>query len=473
MASYTRKTFDNSYLFNEETNLHHKVLSDFILKAERIEDKSSDAFRGIVEDVKRMQNSSVLYTILMMDNVVLCINKGQGLSRAFKVFEAKDIRYDKQPKVFIDVTDIISYKDGYFVCKKIDWLITYLFNALGYLLYSKSTLKLIGNSNITIAGTECFVSLFNYIPDYLRIIGYAQNKEKISYLAGLYFIYNIMGKDLDTYSKNIAAKAAGISTSDTRAFELYYNPEKDFQNIKTFVELIAGTFKLKGLTVETFVHKWTYLFGTGTYYATELFTAFMTLMSSAFCGSYIVNQKQIERCCGASMVKFCNAMLQLGISEFDNRGYMEASELDKTIARDKNTMELRESFLNRNKKVKFERKDFYSKDQSQEKAKAVIDYYISVNQEDKISKVFVDAANAVMGYMWSDKKVEEGVLEVILKAGKKYIKEPDKRKINEVVNQSINTFKDDMEEARENGDKEKSSFSAKKMTELRKCKGLI
>lgn len=478
MNNFSRKTYDNSYLFNKEANIHHKVLTDFIINADRI-DKRSDAFRGIIEDVKRMQNSSVLYTVLMMENVHLCIAKNQGLSRAFKVFEAKDIVGDRQPAIFIDVTGLISYKDGYFTCKKIDWLITYLFSALGYLLYSKSTMKLVGNSVVSLAGTECFVSLFTYIIDYLRIIGFAQNKEKISYLAGLYFLNHMMGKDIDNYTKNLAAKVAGLSTAEIKAYDLYYNEERDFVNIETFISLIANTFKLKGFTLETFIHRWNYSFGNGTYYATELLTSFMTLISSAYCGSYVVNQKQIERCCGTSMVKFCNTLLQIGVDEFDNRMYMGESELDNLVARDKNTEALKESFLKRNKlpeNCKFEDKDFASKSKVKEKMENIIKYYKSTNQEDKISAKVKITAFGIVGAMsdyinkGSDDIYTDGVLEVVLKVGKQYLNEKDKRILNKELRESSEGFLYLVEKSKENKeDKEKQKRISKCVVELRKC----
>lgn len=476
MAKFNKKTYDNSYLYLKEYNTHNRVLADFIIKADRIEDKTSDAFRGIVEDVKRMQNSSILYTVLMRDDVVLCINKNE-LSRAFKVFEAKDIRLDQKPKIFIDVTNLITIKDGYYVCKKIDWLITYLFNALGYLLYSKSATKLTNNSNISIAATECFVALFDYVPDYLRIIGYSQNKEKILYLAGLYFMHNLMGKDIDVYTKNIAAKAAGISTSDTRAFELYYDPEKDFMNIDTFINLIATTFKLKGFTTEAFVHRWTYSFGQGSYFGTELFTSFLSLMTSAFCGSYVVNQKQVERCCGSSMVKLSNALLQLGIAEFDNRGYMDESQFDETIARDKNTEALKEAFLKRDKEPKdlaVTKDDCSNKSTVKDKVEKTIKFYKETNQEDKISskitKYTLVLISCLNDSVESDKesKYENGCIEVILKNGKKYLNKKDKSSIKEKINKSIDKCNIGREKNLKT-DKEKSKKYSVALVELRKC----
>ena len=70
----------------------------------------------------------------------------------------------------------------------------------------------------------------------------------------------------------------------------------------------------------------------------------------------------------------------------------------------------------------------------------------------------------------SDVKVADGVLETILKESKKYINEKDIRKIDKLVNKTIGIFEKDMIDYREKGEKEKASYYAKKVTELRKCK---
>lgn len=476
MNNPNKKTYENSYLFSdkdsEAATKRRKLLAEFILKYERIENKSSDAFRGVVEDVKRMQRTSILYSILMSDNVVLCYS-AREMPRAFKVIEMRDIKNDREPKVFIDVTGLITFKDGYYTCKKIDVLVSYLFCALNYLLYSNAGLKMLNNSAITIAGTECFVAMFTYVLDYLRIIGYAQNKEKISYLAGLYFLNHMMGKELDTYCKNIAAKTAGISTMDTKPFDLYYDSEKDFRNIDTFITLIANTFKLKGFDTEVFVAKWMYSFK-ATGYDSELYTSFANLIINAYSGSYIVNQKQIERCCGASMVKFCTGILQLGVSEFDNRSYMENSELDKLVARDRNTEALKEAVVksNSSNSVKYSVEDYKSKESAKKKCNEIISYYKSINKQDKIVDKLSEFVLSILSTMNKDlNNVSDGAILEVLKSGKTYIKASDKckRKIYQSINSTISKLNIQMEKARDKEDKKKASLCAKKVIELRKC----
>ena len=310
----TLKTYKDSFLYNNRNAKEvNKTLSDYIMNSTRI-DKTSTGFVGIIEDIKRQQTSTIIYKILLMKRVVLCINSYE-LPRAYKVLEAYDIKEDKAPTIFIDCTGIIELKNGYYVCKKTDVLITYLLDALVYLLYRYAPTRLMNNSEITISATKCYVSLFTYILDYLRIIGYAENKSKISYLIALFFIHNVMDKPLDNYAKNLAAKIAGVELNNINAYDLYIEDDT-FDNIDIFVKTLADTFKLKGFTLEVLVSKWIRLIGTGTQYALELFTNFGMLLASAYAGSYIVNQNQIERACGTNLVKFNNALKQVGQQTF-------------------------------------------------------------------------------------------------------------------------------------------------------------
>lgn len=478
MMNFNHKTFDDSYLFNKEqdkTLSMNRSLVNFVVNGQRI-DKSSPSFRPIIEDVKRMQNSSILHTVLMMDNVVLCYDNVE-LPRTFKVFEAKDLREGRngQRKVFIDVTNLITVKDGYFYCKKIDWLISYLFAALGYLLYRHAPYKLLNNSNITISATECFVSLFDYVIDYLRIIGYSQNKTKISYMIALYFQYHLLGKQIDTYTKNIAAKVAGISTTDTRAFELYYKVE-DFNDIDSFVTMLADVFKLKGLTTEVFIHKWMHLIGTNTPYATELFTSFSSILTHAYCGSYIVNQKQIERCCGKAMVTYSVALLKIGVEEFDKRGFMENMEFEETVGRDKSSCTLAEAVANRRKvpeDCKFVKSDYASKAATKERVNKMVAYYRSTEQESKIGRKIVEAANGANTAMnhfavkGESSLYEFGVLEIILRVGKEYLESSDKRELNNLFRENYDKYSDNAKESYD--DKEKGKRFRKIAMEIHNC----
>lgn len=441
MANFARKTYGNTYLYTrnpDEMNQHNKVLTDFILKADRI-DKNSEAFQSIMDAVKREQRSSVLYSVLQRDDVVLCMRSPE-LPRAFKVFEAKDLRTKTGPKVFIDVTGLIKLNGIYFDCKKIDVLNTYLLGALTYILYRENPIKLTNNSNITIAGTECYISLVNYIIDYLRIIGYSANKDKILYLTGLFYLYNLMGKDLDNYSKNIAAKIAGVSSSNIRSYELYYDPEKDFRNIDSFITLIAETFKLKGLNTEVFMHQWIYSIGEGTQFCTELFTSFSVLITSAYCGSYVVNQKQIERCCGKSMVNYAIALMKLGSEEIENKGTWNESKFEEMAYRSPAAIDLAKTLAlkeNIPDCAKINNDDFKSIKIMEEKANNLITFFKETNQVNKISNKASSIIIESIKKTVANDNIESGVTESLCRTFEPYINESDKESLIRYINTNI------------------------------------
>ena len=480
MSSFKKQTYDNSYFFSlpGEMKNHHKKITKFILKAQRIENKSADNFRGIVEDVKRYQQSSILYSILMRDDVVLCYDNVE-MSAAFKVFSAKDLKNGDGNKVFIDVTTLITVKNGDYVCNNLGKLCTYLFQAITWLLYDINPLALMNNSNVTLSATESFVAMFDYLIGYFRFYGYSDNRQKILYLAALYFLIRVMGKDDDQYTENLAAKIAGVASNNVKPFSLYYNATVDFININTFIEMLAKTFKLKGLTTEVFIGKWIYICGTGTQFAPELFTAFSNMMIAAYCGTNIVNHRSIENQTASSMIKFADAIKKLGIDNFEGtKIYMGESELDSYIARDKNTVALAEAISKRDipDKAKFDKEDCKSKAKAKAKITEIIKWCKSTKQENKISSKIVSAAKLAISCMDRTRardQYEIGVLDVILHAGKKYLSGKDKDVLFDQITTNIRSQTDYMREARDSGNKELSDKLSNQMTELFKCKSIL
>lgn len=468
MANFIKQTYDSSYLFSQggEIEKHHRNITEYIIGSTRIDDKNSEAFRGVLEDIKRYQKSSILYSIVLRNDVVLCISKNREMPRAFKVFSAKDLKNNDGNKVFIDVTGLISMNNGYYTCNKIDILVTYLFEAITWLLYDKTPLVLMNNSNITLSGIECFVSLCDYLIGYFRFFGYNENRDKILYLCGLYFLERIMGKDDDQYTKNLAAKVAGVNSSSIGAYSLYYEPAVDFKDINAFITMLANTFKLKGLTTEVFISKWIYLYGEGTQYAPELFTAYSNMIIGAYCGSYIVKQKKIESLCGKEMVRFATSVLKFGVDEFDKRGYMSESELDKTLVHDKATQLLADSILARNNKpdnIKFIKEDFASKDIVENKCKNTIEYYTNTFQKDKIGNHLYLAAKLGLNSLVNENSL--GTVPTVISEGKKFFNNSDKVKLRLAINSSINKLSTLNEE--------KATSNSAALAELMQCKNML
>ena len=483
-----RKSYVDSFFYNQSgrsgENLmkkHDQMLINFILKADRI-DKKSPMFRGVAEDIKRQQTSSILYTILMMDNVNLCYSSVE-LPPAFKVFDGKDIKTTNDRAIFIDVSKLVIEKNGYYVCKNPAKLVSYLLAALYYLTYRKDINKVVNNSAITISGCECYTSMFLYVLDYLRIIGYSANKDKIGYFVALFYLNNMLGKELDTYTKNLAAKISGVPQGTVHALDLYIT-DGMFNSIDTFVTILADTFKLKGFTTEVFIQKWIFLFGNGTQYASELFTSFAVILGYTFCGAYIVNQKQIEKCCGQSMVKFCNSMMMAGSEMFDRRVYMSESELESLKKRDKSTEALAESVrlskINTNPEmIKFVKEDFASTCSIDKKISDNIDHYLAIfDGQEKLDTVFETATKMALVAMdatcngSTDFMYESGVLTSLLSKGNKFLTESTKNKILNNINGREETYLEQMREYR-TSDNAKSKRYSKALTELRDCKSYL
>lgn len=341
------KTFANSYLYTRVQN-YERNLMEYVMQAERL-DKKSEAFFGIIEDTKRRQTSAVLSRVLARDDLVIS-SYSKPLPSSFKVFACKDVKEGSTVKVFIDVSGLIVEKNGFYNCNKIDVFCSHLLSAMTMMVYVNQPMKIIGNSTITISGTECFVALASHIFDYLRLNGYAENKNKISYIIAMYYQVNMLGLDREDQStKNLAAKVSGIQLRDINAMEIYYEDEA-LTNIDALLKSLTETFKLKGMTTDIFVEKWSWFFGTGTHFGCELFTSFAKMITDAYCGSYINNQKSIEKCCGKSIVEFTTAILRVGEDVIDN-GFRYESALDREVYGARGRDILREGLFGPNVKI--------------------------------------------------------------------------------------------------------------------------
>ena len=480
MNKYNYKSYRDSYLYNlnGQTRIHDTALLNFIMKAERI-DKESDAFSGIAEDIKRQQTSAILYQVLKMPNVHLCIAPIE-LPPAFKVFEAFDVKRDRRPAIFIDVTRLVELRGAYFVCKDLGKLITYLFGAITYLIYRKDTIKVINNSDLTISGTECYVGLYNYILDYMRIIGYSNNKDRISYLIALFYLVNMLGKELDNYTKSIAARVSKLPNTYINAMDIFIE-DGIFSDIDTFTTFIAETFKLKGFNTEVLIQKWVYLYGNGSQYAVELFTSMSVLISNAFCGAYVSNQKQIERVCGQSMVKFCNALLRLGVDILDRRQYMEATELESMLPRNKATQELAHNVkLSNEMSIEpISRYEFATPDKLGNRIESIIRFYTETHQPEKIQPLCgISTGISLLEDICAEGPSAEiaysiGVIPTIVEVTAPYRDNDTKVHMERVFNQKISQFREAMEDASESGDIDSAKRWSLAMQEMLQAKANI
>lgn len=309
------KLFSDTYLYRKYPE-YDKKMFEFIMGAERI-DVNSEAFEDIMIDIKHRKVNDALIKVLKSDNVIIGIKPGKSLPKAFKVFVAKDVREDKKLKTFIDVSDCVFMKNGVYVCNHIDWIISYLINAMTSYIYAMLETKFTNNSSIIKYGGDAFVRCFSYIIDRIYKISTVQSsRKKVEYVAALYYQINILGKD---YSKNFdsikttAMRISKIDTKDANIVDILLN-DSCFLDIELFAENLARMFKFKDLSVSLILEKWMSAFGTGTIFALEFFPAFSMMMTNTYIGGYIDQQNSIEKIAGPSLVEFSKTILQIGAS---------------------------------------------------------------------------------------------------------------------------------------------------------------
>jgi hypothetical protein len=138
------------------------------------------------------------------------------------------------------------------------------------------------------------------------------NKDKCLYLSSMYYLTNILGRDDENEgTKAIAKRISGLSDREVDIIRIQLK-EETFGNIKYFTESVGDILKLSNMKIDIFLEKWMYIYGTGTIFALELYPSFTTLITDAYVGCYINNQKSIEKIAGRNMVDFTKTVLRIG-----------------------------------------------------------------------------------------------------------------------------------------------------------------
>lgn len=310
------KTYANTYLFNKYHE-YEKKMYEFIMSAERI-DTRSDQFADLLYDFKRRNVGNSLLKIITSNNVILATRPGISLPKSFKVFVAKDVKEDKtKMKVFIDVSDIITLKNGIYTCSKLEWLTSYVVSAMTAYIYAMNETKLTGNASIIKDGGEAFAKCYSYIIDRMyKITTVPLLRNKIEYISAIYYQVNILGKNLEKNYDSIKANALRISDLDVKSAQIIdiTLSEKDFINIDSFNEAISRIFSFMDFKTSNVIAMWMQAFGTGTVFAMEFLPAFATMLTNTYIGGYIDQQMTIEKITGTAMVSFSKTILQIGAS---------------------------------------------------------------------------------------------------------------------------------------------------------------
>ena len=310
MKQQVAKRISDTYLYSigdYEKNLYTYFVHSTVM------DKESEDMQNIKFDVKKATPHVSLLKVFDSDNVVF-LNNATPLPRALKVFAAQDIKSgDKRLKIFVDMSDILTKDAGKLIIrpKDLDKFISYLASALSYLIYYAEPGRLTNNGSLIKTGTECFAKLFTYIIDNLRIGGVDKVREKCLYLASIYYQVNILRKDFADSTETRAKAISKLSTREIEMIEIQLDADT-FKDIFNFVNSVAKVIKAENFKLDNFIERWIFLFGPGTQFATELYPAFSTFLTNAYCGAYLNNQKTIEKIIGRDMVEYSTYLFDVG-----------------------------------------------------------------------------------------------------------------------------------------------------------------
>ena len=319
------KSYSDSYLY-QKYPIYQKIMLDSIMKDPTI-DKNSNSFQDVIYDVKRMKViSEPLVRILTSKNTIL-LDCNTPLPRSFKVFVSRDPKNKvdmNNLKVFIDCTNVITKKDNSATYMIDDIkLLSYLMNAAICMVYHKNSALILKRQDLISGATICFAKMFTYIIDYLVKISIQEsNKNKAMYLSAMYFLEGIMSMDNPSASSTLAKKIAGISEREATMIDILLdkacNPRggtqfDPYENIKTFVSTLAQVMHLndKVIVTDTVVEKWMQQYGPGTVFGLEYFPACSAILTDAYNGAYLNQQKTIEKVCGTDMVEYAKKVIDL------------------------------------------------------------------------------------------------------------------------------------------------------------------
>lgn len=306
------KTYNNTFIFTKFNYEEH--IFRFLMTADRI-DKNSEKFDDIKYEFKKRQLSNALVKVLLSKNVYLLSAKDKlPLNNQFRVLCSRDPKEKSSTdyKVFIDCTGlIVEDKSGNYKCRNIDILISHVINAMVSMIYHKAENQIL-SSQLVSDTMSAFASLFVHAIDYLfKISVIPSTKMKCLFLSCMYFTENILEKDFNESYQHMAAKCTNLSEREQEMIMTQCEKE-DFESLRSFVEKLSDLLKVPNLKIDNLIDKWMYLYGTNTVFALEYYPALSAMLTDAYCGAYINNQKTIEKVVGNTLVSYTKNVLAKG-----------------------------------------------------------------------------------------------------------------------------------------------------------------
>ena len=83
-------------------------------------------------------------------------------------------------------------------------------------------------------------------------------------------------------------------------------------NINYFIKDCGDILKLPNMAIDIILDRWMKMYGVGTALALELYPSLASMITNAYVGCYINQQKSIEKICGRTMVEFSKDILRIG-----------------------------------------------------------------------------------------------------------------------------------------------------------------
>ena len=308
------KTIDKTYLYSIYPT-YEKSLFQFVMSANRI-DPNDERFADIMYELKQRALTNNMIKAVNSDQIKMIYGGSGPIGKAVKVFTMKDVKENPQRRVtFIDVTSIISITDGgSFKCSSIDALVSHIINAITQVAYYNETVsgKLTTNTRLTSIGVSAFTKLMFNIVDYItKISSISDAKERCNILSALYYHICLLGRD------EINDSVIGVIKSELKVSErmvtttLLNHDVQDFMNLKLFCQTLSDELRLPKITPEAITSKWMYVYDPSTTFGLELFPAFSAMLTDAYIGAYLNNQKTIQKILDTDMVLYTKELLRI------------------------------------------------------------------------------------------------------------------------------------------------------------------
>lgn len=294
------KNIDSSY-FYEDSDYSQNIMK-MILHGNRL-NKNSESYKILDSDLKRYCRTGSVSKMLTSNNVELVYNN-PPMPRALKVLTARDLKtQNKSYKTFIDITDITKFTNNdEFVIKELNMLETLLTTAMVHVIYYTDP-KLLTSATAKLA-TEIYTNLFRYVLDSKYKISNSDNKDNVAkYMISKFFLLNVLQKEHNEYSESICKSISGIANRDLEILEFKIrNIDNPYENIFTLIESLKEGLSIKELRLDVFTQGWLFLYGSGSHFALELFTSLCDIIIHTYNGTYLFNQKTIEKIVGQNNV---------------------------------------------------------------------------------------------------------------------------------------------------------------------------